>query len=149
MIRKLIQMVRGFTRKMNEDHVSAYAAQAAYFVILSFIPCLLLLMTSVQYTPLTKEQVADVLVRAVPENFEGLISNIVNEVYAKSLAVVPITAILAMWSGGKGIQSLTNGLNCVYEVKETRNYLATRFRSILYTLIFLSAIILTDRKSVV
>ena len=32
--KKLIQTIRGFMQKMNQDHTSAYAAQAAYFIIL-------------------------------------------------------------------------------------------------------------------
>ena len=88
---------------MNERHVTAYAAQAAYFIILSFIPFMLLLMTSVKYTPLTKTEVVNAVLQVCPENFETFIQSIVNEVYEKSLGVVPISAVIAMWSAGKGI----------------------------------------------
>ena len=64
--------------------MSAYAAQAAYFIILSFIPFMLLLMTSIKYTPLTREEVINVVMQVCPESFEGFIRGIVWEVYAKS-----------------------------------------------------------------
>ena len=50
---------------------------------------------------------------------------------------------MAMWSAGKGIQALTNGFNCIYQVEETRNYIVTRIRAVFYTLVFVLAIVLT------
>ena len=128
---------------MNKNHVSAYSAQAAYFIILSFIPFMLLLMTSVRYTPLNRQEVINAVMQICPESFETFIQGIVNEVYEKSLTVVPLSGVIALWSAGKGIQSLTNGFNCIYQVKETRNYIVTRIRSVFYTLVFVIAIILT------
>ena len=52
--RKVVETIKGFINSMNKNHTTAYAAQAAYFLILSFIPFMLLLMTSVKYTPTYK-----------------------------------------------------------------------------------------------
>ncbi len=142
-IKKAINFIHGFAVNLAEKHMSAYAAQAAYFMILSFIPFMLLLMTSIKYTPLTREEVINVVMQVFPESFEGFIRGIVGEVYAKSLGVVPVSALIALWSAGKGIQALTNGFNTIYQVHETRNFLITRIRSVIYTLIFVIAIILT------
>lgn len=46
--RNVIQLMLGFVRRANGDHVSAYAAQAAYFLIMSFIPFILFLTTLIQ-----------------------------------------------------------------------------------------------------
>ena len=89
------------------------------------------------------EEVINVVMQVFPENFEGFIRGIVGEVYAKSLGVVPISALIALWSAGKGIQALTNGFNTIYQVQETRNFIVTRIRSVIYTLIFVIAIVLT------
>ena len=141
--KKAVKFIQGFAVNLSEKHMSAYAAQAAYFIILSFIPFMLLLMTSIKYTPLTREEVINVVMQVFPENFEGFIRGIVGEVYAKSLGVVPISALIALWSAGKGIQALTNGFNTIYQVQETRNFIVTRIRSVIYTLIFVIAIVLT------
>lgn len=143
MLKRLIDIVKGFMNSMNERHVTAYAAQAAYFIILSFIPFMLLLMTSVKYTPLTKTEVVKAVLQVCPENFESFIQGIVNEVYEKSLGVVPVSAVIAMWSAGKGIQALTRGFNSIYQVEETRNYFVSRIRAIFYTLVFVISIVLT------
>ena len=48
-----IALILGFIKRMQEDHIGAYAAQAAYFLIMSFITFVLVLTALVQYTPLT------------------------------------------------------------------------------------------------
>ena len=138
-----IRVIRGFLRRFNEDHVGAYAAQSAYFILLSFIPFVLLLVTLVRYTPLTQEIVTTALVRIVPEEFSSFVEGVVREIFGKSPAYVPLSAVIALWSAGKGVNALTNGLNCVYRVEETRGYLINRLRSTVYTLIFVVAVALT------
>ena len=47
-----VGLILGFVKRMQEDHIGAYAAQAAYFLIMSFIPFVLVLTALVQYTPI-------------------------------------------------------------------------------------------------
>ena len=139
----MVEMIRGFLKRLNKDHVGAYAAQSAYFILLSFIPFVLLLVTLVKYTPLTQEIVTTALIRMVPEEFISFIRVIVNEVFGKSAAFVPVSAIIALWSAGKGVNALSKGLNCIYQVEETRGYVINRLRSAVYTLIFVVAVAVT------
>ena len=131
----------GFMNRVFKDHVSAYAAQAAYFIILSFIPFVMFLLTIMRYTPLTRDVINQVILEICPENFQGLVVSIVNEVYQKTSAVLPITLVLSLWSSGKGVQAITNGLNTICHVEETRSWLLTRLWSMFYTLVFILAII--------
>lgn len=144
-MRRMLKSLDGFFKRIQQDHVSAYAAQGAYFILLSFIPCLLLLVTLVRYTPITQEMILEGIFQFVPENggIRDLIAGIVQEVYTKSAAVVPISAVFTLWSAGKGIQALTNGLNSIYHVRETRFYLFNRLRSAFYTLMLLLALVST------
>ena len=130
-----------FMERMRKDHVSAYAAQAAYFLIMSFIPFVLFLTAIVQYTPLTYREVRQAIMSVVPENLQGFVLNIVAEVFSKSAAVLPLSALVALWSSGKGMQALINGLNTIYHVKETRNWLVNRIYSMFYMFLFVLALI--------
>lgn len=143
MIKNIWNYLRNFTRKMNDDHVGAYAAQSAYFVMLSFIPVVLLILTLARYLPFSQMDITDGIVNAVPVSFKSIIRMIITEVYTKSFSVVPVSAVFALWSAGKGFMALSNGLNVIYDVKETRNYLYMRIRSAVYTLLFIIAIVLT------
>lgn len=137
----MLEVIRKFLKRFNEDHVGAFAAQSAYFILLSFIPFVLLLVTMVRYTPLTQEIVTEALTRAVPAEFRSFVEGIVGEVFGKSAAFVPVSAVIALWSAGKGINALTNGLNCIYRVEETRSYLINRLRSMVYTFVFVVAVV--------
>lgn len=129
--------------RMNQDHVSAFAAQAAFFILMSFVPFLMLLLPLVTYVSITKDMVVEMILQVMPDagDFRSFFLSIIQEVYDKSTAVVPISAIFTLWSAGKGLQGLTNGVNAIYHVKETRNYVVTRIRSALYTLVFILAVI--------
>ena len=135
----MIKTIRGFMKRLNEDHVGAYAAQSAYFILLSFIPFVLLVVTLVKYTPLTRDDVYSVLINMLPTEFQSYVGGIVNEIFYQSVAYMPITIITTLWSAGKGIAALTNGLNSIYHVTETRNYIINRLRGMAYTLIFVVA----------
>lgn len=128
---------------VSSHHTGAYAAQAAYFFVLSMIPIILLLLTMVQFTSLTKDYIMNAVLQVFPTTVEGLIESIVDQVYSQSGTIIPITVLVALWSAGRGVLSITNGLNCVYESRETRNYVYLRIRASLYTVIFLMAIILS------
>ena len=136
-----LHLALGFMERMRKDHVSAYAAQAAYFLIMSFIPFVLFLTAIVQYTPLTYREVRQAIMSVVPENLQGFVLNIVAEVFSKSAAVLPLSALVALWSSGKGMKALINGLNTIYHVKETRNWLVNRIYSMFYMFLFVLALI--------
>ena len=128
---------------VNSHHTGAYAAQAAYFFVLSLIPIFLLLLAAVQFTNVTANEVLQVVMRVFPETVEPLIRSIIVQVYTQSQGVIPLTIVIALWSAGKGVLSVTSGLNTIYENTETRNYIYLRIRASLYTVIFLLAILLS------
>ena len=69
----VIGLLMGFMKRVSGDHVGAYATQAAYFLIMSFIPCILFLTTLVRYTPLTYNVVRDAIIAFIPENLQSLV----------------------------------------------------------------------------
>ncbi len=142
MIRKWIGKATEISDDIARHHVGAYAAQAAYFFMLSLIPIILLLLTMVQYTPVTKADVMTAVVQVFPSTVDSLITSIVNQVYNQSGTVIPVTVIVALWSAGKGVLSITTGLNAIFGCPETRNYIYLRIRATLYTVLFVGVIIL-------
>ena len=141
-IKDIYQKITNITADIAADHVGAYAAQSAYFFMLCLIPIILLLITMVQYTPVTKADVMTAVIQVFPASVENLITSIVNQVYNQSMGIIPVTIIVAMWSAGKGVLAMASGLNCIYSCRETRNYIVLRIRSTVYTLLFIVVIIL-------
>lgn len=142
-MKKIINKMLSFGDQVSEKHTGAYAAQSAYFFMLSMIPIILLLLTIVQFTPVTKADVMIAMVQVFPEeNMQDFMVGIVNEVYNQSRTVIPVTAVVALWSAGKGVLAISTGLNCVYRIRETRNYVYIRIRASLYTVVFILAIVI-------
>ena len=109
----------------------------------SMIPILVLLLTLVKYTPLTEGVVIRAVAATFPSTFNAMIVSIVTQVYNRSASFIPVMLIVALWSAGKGVLSITCGLNRIYDCEETRNYLVLRLRASFYTLVFLVAIVLS------
>ena len=76
-VKFLYDKVMEITGQVGKDHVGAYAAQAAYFFMLSMIPIILLLITLVQYTPVTKADVMTAVLQVFPKSVDSLITSIV------------------------------------------------------------------------
>lgn len=140
-IKNVYKRITNITDDIAGHHVGAYAAQSSYFFMLCMIPIILLLLTLVQYTPVTKADVMTAVIQVFPTSVDSLITSIVNQVYNQSMGIIPITVVVALWSAGKGVLAVTTGLNSVYKCVETRNYIVLRIRATVYTLMFILVII--------
>lgn len=124
-------------------NIGAYAAQAGYFFMLSFIPIIVLLLTLLRYTSIPMEDAVREVLQVFPSSVEGLVSSVIKEVYEHSSGMIPLTIIVAVWSAGKGVLAVNYGLNSIYDHIETRNYIYLRIRASIYTLFFVVAIVLS------
>ena len=141
MIWSIIKNVQYFLKKARDDHINAFAAQTAFFIILSFIPFMMVFSSMLRYTPITEAMLLEGITRTMPDYIAPLILTVVDEVYGNSMGLISVTAVAAIWSAAKGIQYLSDGLNSVNGVDETRNWLVLRIRAVFYTFIFLILII--------
>lgn len=143
MIWKIIGNVKSFMDKCKRDKINAYSAQSAFFIILSAIPFLMVFSSLLQYTSVTKGMLMQVVRRVMPEYLSPFVISLIDEVYNRSMGIISITAIAAIWSAAKGVQYMTDGLNSVNDLEETRNWFVLRFWAAVYTVVFLVAIIFT------
>lgn len=144
MFLSFIHKIRSFTAKLRDDSISAFAAQAAFFIILSFFPFAMFLLTLLNYLPVSVEDLQAFILNILPETVTSVLDTILEELFIKtSKAVLSITVLAALWSASRGMLSLVRGLNAVYGHKETRNYFLIRGVSMLYTLVFAALLIVT------
>lgn len=141
-ILKIYKKIQKIGEAIAGNHVGAYAAQTAYFFMICMIPIILLLLTLVQYTPVTKADVMTAVIQVFPSSVDSMMTSIVNQVYNQSTGIIPVTVLVALWSAGKGVLAMSTGLNCVYQCRETRNYVLLRLRATLYTVMFILVIVL-------
>ena len=108
---KILEKTKIILKNMNDDHISESAAQCAYYVILSFIPFIILLLTLIQYTSIDSEELIEILSNIIPSNMNGFIIGIVREVYSKSLGTISISLVFTLISAGRGLFALTKELH--------------------------------------
>lgn len=137
----MIKRLEKILERFSEHRLNASAAHAAFFIMLSFIPCIILLFSLLQFTSIQKIDVLTFVQNIVPTEMLTFITGIVGEAYNKTATTVSVSALAALWSAGRGMMALTQGLQSVAEIKETRNYFAVRLRATLYTVILLLSII--------
>lgn len=138
MVNIIIKKVKAFSKKVSEDSLAAYAAQTTFFVLLSFFPFIMLLVMIASKFSLARTNVIFYLLDVAPEQFKSYILYIVDEImFSDSNSFTVITALVSLWSAGKGIQALTYGLDKIYEVEQKKNFFITRLTSAVYTLIFM------------
>ncbi|MBE5997639.1 MAG: YihY/virulence factor BrkB family protein [Lachnospiraceae bacterium] len=135
MLKRIGSGILSIWARVRKHHLFSFAATSAYFLLMSFIPFILILLVLVRYTTLSETDMMNVLISVMPRQLEKFVTVIVREVYTKSVAVVPVSVVIALWSAAKGFHALTYGLNTIYDVKEQKNWFYVRFRSMLYTLI--------------
>lgn len=133
----LIEFVLAFTRKMRDDFVSSFAAQGAFFIIISAFPFAMFLLTLIQYLPITESTLLDIVNTYIPDTFSPYIISIIMEVYKyASGTIISLTAITTLWSASRGLIAIMRGLNNIYGIQETRNYFKIRVLALFYTFVF-------------
>ncbi len=141
MIKRIIKKIQIVIEQFQEHRLNAAAAHAAFFIILSFIPCIILLFSLLQFTSISKVDILIMVQNVIPRNMLTFITGIIGEAYQKTATTISLSALAAVWSAGRGMMALTQGLQWIAGTRETRNYFAVRFRATLYTIIFLLSII--------
>ena len=144
MIHSYFTKLHSFLTKLKEDYISAFAAQAAFFIILSFFPFVMFLLTLLNYLPISPEDLRTFISGIFPATVNNFLNTVFSELVKKaSGTVLSVTVVAALWSASRGMLSLVRGLNAVYGHKETRNYFLVRSVSMLYTLGFAALLIIT------
>lgn len=142
MLHKCWVIWRDFSVKMRKLNIAAHAASTAFFFFLSLVPMLIVICTVLPYTPITAEDLIELVRQVVPSAAETLATGLIRYVYRKSAGTLSLAIVVTIWSAGKGVLALMRGLNVLNDVEEKRNYFVVRLISSLYTVVMLVIIIL-------
>jgi len=133
--------IKSFCEKLDNHHISEYTAQCAYYTVLSFIPFIMLIVTLIQYTYISKELLFSIIQNVMPDTMTDITMGIIQEVYSKSVGTVSISAIFVLWSAKRGFYALSKGLHNIYETDKENNFLKIQIKSLILTVFFVLAII--------
>lgn len=140
----IIQTFRMANRKVSDDFVPTFSAQAAFFIIISFFPFTMFLLTLIQFIPITESELLILIRNVLPSGINTYVISLINDIYIQPAStMISITAITTLWSASRGFIAIVKGLNTVYGITETRNYIKLRLTSAIYTLAFAVIIIIS------
>ena len=142
---KKIQMLKTQMKKLIEvsldDLVVVYSAQACYFIIVSAIPFLCLMISIISFLiP------ADIYVifdsYDIPQEIKGVIQEVIKQLLAtQRVSLLSISAVIALWTASRGSDALRAGLESVYEVPRSKKLVKQQALSIVNTFILILVIL--------
>ena len=138
---QIITKATNFLKRLEKHHVNEYAIQCAYYVILSFIPFLILLFSLIQFTSIGKETLFFWVKEIFPGNISEFVEGIIREASFKSIGTLSISIIFTLWSAGKGFFALCKGFHYIYETPKGYNYWFLKLKSIICIIIFIVMIV--------
>lgn len=121
-----------------EDQVAAFAAQAAFFWLLSLFPLIMTLLTFVKYLPITEAQVLNIMQDMFPREIYSNFKFLFDEIFGSQSSVIStvITILLTVWSASRGTLAISRGLTFIADKDNTFRYFRRRAWNFVYTFIF-------------
>ena len=129
----MLNSLKQLISRIIDDDIDALAAQVTYYLLLSFFPFLLLLLSILGYSDLQSKDVLIYLSQIMPKNSFDLIYATVVEVFDSTNGnLLPLSIMGLIWTGSSGFRAIIKGLNKAYDEKETRPYWKTLSISVLF-----------------
>ncbi|WP_315080268.1 YihY/virulence factor BrkB family protein [uncultured Clostridium sp.] len=123
-IRQRIRLLLHLIVKVKNDDIFALASQLAYYLLLSFFPFVIFLITLVGFSNMDSIQILNGIKAIVPEAVFELTSSIIIEVFDKQYTgLLEISILLALWTSSSGFRAVIKGVNKAYEFKENRSFI--------------------------
>ncbi len=133
-----------FIVKIKGDDIFALGAQLAYYLMLSFFPLLIFLMTVIGFIKLDSADILDGLRTILPNNVFMLVDlTVVEIINTQYVGLLGASIAITVWSASSGFRAVIKGLNKAYNIKDTRSFIKRSFIAIIFTLALVLVIVLT------
>ncbi|OME88278.1 ribonuclease [Paenibacillus sp. FSL A5-0031] len=138
-----MQFIKCLYSRFREDDVPALGAQLTYYLILSFFPFLIFMVSLLSFIEMSGDSVIAEFIRLLPAEASDTISGILAEVVDNSSGTLLSFGMIAtIWSASNGINAILKGLNKAYDVEEKRPFWKVRGISLLSTIFLVVVIVL-------
>ena len=137
MIKRLTINLKKLISSTQRDRVFIYAAQASYFVIVSIIPFICLLISTFSFfIPADIYQVFESY--DIPVEIEGFIRAFIDQLFAtQKVSLLSISAVVALWTASRGADAIRVGLERVYHEKPSKGFWRQQVKSLISTMILI------------
>lgn len=92
----LILLIKRIVTKISEDRIGDYASSACYYLMLSFFPFFIGLLSLIKFLPVSKADLLKVIYGVLPTQLQPIVRAMLTDIYDNSTtALTLITAILS------------------------------------------------------
>lgn len=135
---------------ISDDNIFVYSAQASFYIIISSIPFIMVLLSLAQYIlPVSEADVLAMTTPLVPDVIKPSIQAVIHELFYKaSGSVISITAVSSFWTASRGIAAIERGTRNVYHTPVRSAFILNALASIFYTIAFIFIMLLFLATSV-
>ncbi len=142
-LKKPVSAVASVFDMIGKKKVAVYAAASDYFLFMSLVPILMLLVSLIRYLPFGQADVLEIFADAVPASVYDVIRSIVESIYRSGGGVVTVSILLTLFSASGAMRAIMKGLDAVYEVDRRENVALFFLRAYVYMLILIVIIVLS------
>lgn len=140
----LLKNISLLIKRIFADEITVYSAQASFYIIISTFPFVMLLMSLVGFVfPVSVGTVSEWINTICPEAIRPTVAVLADELFSKSVSLISLTALTAMWSASRGIAALERGVKRVYKTKRNSSFIVDSLMSVLYTIMFMALVFAT------
>ena len=141
---KKLNKLAVFFREIASYHVSLYAANASFYIILAFFPFIMLVVSLLSAFGISQGDLMTALSGILPNVLMPLMERVINDMSTNStIALISLAALAAVWSSSRGVYCIQKGLNAIHGIEDHRSYLYRRILSMIYMVFLLVALVLS------
>ena len=142
-MRRIYEYFKSFLLALGKDNITVYSAYAAFYMIISFVPLLIMfLMITGRFINISPSDFANFAGNNLPHGVVDIISAMIEEILnAPKLSLISIPAVTLLWTASRSVVAIARGLDCVYKTDERRGFFKLNLYGLFYTFVFFVAIL--------
>lgn len=142
-LRDIYDAVDEFFSGMGSRRLMTYSSSCAYYLFMSLVPVIMLLVSVLQYTPLTRDVVLEAVADYVPDSLYEIVYFIVTSIYNGGRVALTVSILLTIWSASACMKALLRGMDSVYDAERKEDYIRFSLRACFYMIIFVFILMLS------
>ena len=142
-LRDIYDAVDDFSRGLGRRRITTFSAACAYYLFVSLVPMIMLVVSLIRYTPLTEAVVLQAVSDYVPDQLYTILETIVNSIYRGGGAALTVSIVLTIWSASKSMKALMRGMDSVYDAERHEDFFVFSLRACVYMVVFILLLLIS------
>ena len=142
-LRDIYDAVDEFSKGMGRRRITTYSAACAYYLFMSLIPMIMLLVSVIQYAPLTQDMILEAISDYVPDSLYEILNSIISSIYSGGRVALTISILLTIWSAAASMKALMRGMDSVYDAERHEDFFVFSLRACIYMVVFVLMLLLS------